>query len=272
LPGRRDREASPWALLVAATFLCAAQPAHSQSAGEPARQSLTVTLGVAHDTRRDAADSPLAYSGSGPLARIGYERTREGRRLHVSFTAGGSTLTPSGTVPDAFTPFQEAFTIYALEAGMDWRLRGSSPRRGDFALGVEFGSTVTLARHLYAGQDISQQSFDLGVVTLGPSARWTRRFGDGEVSASLAVPLLAWVDHPYADVRFATQLMKVHFAPFSRFHEADGELSYSFRPGDRYGIEASYRLELVELNELQVVRRASQSLTIAVVRRFGVRP
>ena len=227
---------------------------------------------MAHDARRDDADSPLAYSGTGPLARIGYQRTREGRRLHVSFTGGGSTLTPSGTVPDAFTPFQEAFTIYALEAGMDWRLRGSSPRRGDFALGVEFGSTVTLARHLYAGQDISQQSFDLAVVTLGPTARWTRRIGAGEVAASLAAPLLAWVDHPYADVRFATQLMNVHFAPLSRFHEADGELSYAFRPGDRYGIEASYRLDLVELNELQVVRRASQSLTIAVVRRFGARP
>src|ERR1035437_7413026 len=114
---------------------------------------------------------PRACAGAGPLARIGSQRTREERRLHVSFTGGGSTLTPSGTVPDAFTPFQEAFTIYALEAGMDWRLRGSSPRRGDFALGVEFGSTVTLARHLYAGQDISQQSFDLGGRKPGPPAR-----------------------------------------------------------------------------------------------------
>jgi hypothetical protein len=244
----------------------------AQTVDRPATQSLTITLGMAHDVRRDDADSPLAYAGTGPLAHLDYERIREGRRFHVSLTAGGSTLTPSGSVPQAAIPFQEAFTLYALEAGVDWRLRGSSPRRGEFALGVELGSTVTLARHLYAGQEISQQTFDLGVVTLGPAARWKRRVGAGDVTASLAVPLLARVDHPYADVRFATQLMNVRFAPPSRFHQANGELTYAFNPESHYGITASYRLDLVELNDLQVVRRVSQSLTIAVVRRFGVRP
>ena len=165
--GRRRRVLG--ALPVAAALLCAFHTARAQAGDDRPRQSLTISLGMVHDARRDDADSPLAYSGTGPLARIFYERARAGRRLHVSVTAGGSTLTPSGSVPDAAIPFQEAFTLYALEAGMDWRLRGSSPRRGEFALGVEFGSTVTLARHLYAGQDISQQSFDLGVVTLGPT-------------------------------------------------------------------------------------------------------
>jgi hypothetical protein len=253
-------------------LLCAHRPAQAQTAGEPGLQSLTLSLGMAHDARRDDADSPLAYSGAGPLARITFERVRERSRLHVSLIAGGSTLTPMGSVPQATIPFEEAFSTYALEAGMDWRLPASSARRGDFALGVEFASTVTLARHLYAGQDISQQNFDLGVVTLGPTARWTRRVGAGELAASVAVPLLAWVDHPYADVRFATQLMNLRYAPPSRFRQANGELAYAFNPGSRYGVSASYRIDLVELNDLQVVHRVSQSLTLAVVRRFGVRP
>jgi hypothetical protein len=99
-----------------------------------------------------------------------------------------------------------------------------------------------------------------------------RRIGAGDVAASLAVPLLAWVDHPYADVRFATQLMNVRYAPLSRFHQANGEIAYDFTPGSRTGFVASYRIDLVELNDLQPVHRVSQSLTLAVVRRLGDRP
>jgi hypothetical protein len=227
---------------------------------------------MVQDTRRDAADSPLAYAGNGTGARIDYDRVRDGSRLHVSLTAGGSTLTPSGSVPLPDIPLEEAFSLYALEAGMEWRLRGAAARSSDFALGVEFGSTITLARHLYAGQDMAQQNFDLGVATLGPTARWTRRVGAGQVAASLAVPLLAWVDHPYADVRFATQLMHVHFAPLSQFRQANGELSYAFRPESRTGITASYRIGMLELDGLEPVRRVSQSFSVGVVRRFGAMP
>src|ERR1019366_7297083 len=125
-----------------------------------------------------------------------------------------------------------------------------------------FGATVTVARHLFAGQDISQQDFDLSVATLAPTARWTRRVGAGQLAASIAVPLLAWVDHPYADVRFATQLMNARFAPLSRFHQATGELASAFRPESRTGITASYRLGVIELNELEPVRRVSQSFSV----------
>ena len=258
--------------MVAAIASCAWHPAHAQAGAEPARQSLTVSMGMVEDTRRDAADSPLAYSGNGPGARMDYDRVREGNRFHLSLTAGGSTLTPSGAVPQADIPLEEAFGLYALEAGMEWRLRGGPARGGDVAIGVEFGATVTVARHLFAGQDISQQDFDLGVATLAPTARWTRRLGAGQLAAALAVPLLAWVDHPYADVRYAKQLMSVRFAPLSQFHQASGELSYAFRPESRTGITASYRIGIVELDGLQPVRRVSQSLSVGVVRRFGALP
>src|ERR1022692_1558585 len=98
------------ALLVAAVSLCAWHPAHAQAGAEPARQSLTVSLGMVEDTRRDAADSPLAYSGNGPGARIDYDRVRLGSRFHLSLTAGGSTLTPSGSVPNSDIPLEEAFS------------------------------------------------------------------------------------------------------------------------------------------------------------------
>jgi hypothetical protein len=255
----------------AAALLLAWYPARAQAGGDSTKRALTISLGVVQENRRDNADSPLAYSGYGPGARILYDWGEAARRGFVSIAAGGAPLTPSRSVQQPDIPLKEAFSVYSLEAGMDWPLRGNATRRDQFALGVEFGATLTLARHLYAGQELGQEDFDLGVITLAPTARWTRRMGTGEVGASLALPLLAWVDHPYGDVRFAQDFADIHFAPLSQFRQANGELSYAFRPERRFGITATYRLDVVELDDLQPVRRVSQSISIGIVRRFGVR-
>jgi hypothetical protein len=259
-------------VLAAAALLCAWNPVRAQAAREPSQSALTISFGTAQETRRDDTDSPLAFTGTGPGGSIEYEWARAGRRAYVSFTAGSSTLSPRGRVLESDVPSREGFSSYALEAGIDWRLRGSSPRAGTFAFGVEYGASATLTRHYYPGQDLNEQDFILGTVTLSPTARWTRRVGAGEVGASLAIPVLAWVDHPYADVRFASQVMNLHFAPLSQFHQGNGELSYAFLPESRVGITAVYRLGVLELEDVEPVRRVSQSLSIAVVRRFGARP
>jgi hypothetical protein len=256
----------------AAALLFAWGAARAQAAGDSSRQALTVSLGLVHEDRRDAADSPLAYGGSGPGARVGYEWARAGRTGYVALTGGGATLTPLSPVPRPDIPLQEAFSVYSAEGGMAWRIARRAGARDAFTLGVEAAATVTLARHTYPGQELNQQNFDLGVLTLAPRGRWTRRAGAGEITASLAVPLLAWVDHPYADVRFAQQLANVHYAPLSQFHQANGDLSYAFRPGSRVGITATYRIDVVELDDVEPVRRVSQSLSIGVVRRFGLHP
>jgi hypothetical protein len=253
----------------AAALLLAWYPARAQAGGDSTKRALTISLGVVQENRRDYADSPLAYAGYGPSARVAYDWGHAARSGFVSFTAGGAPLTPSRSVQEPDIPLKEAFSVYALEAGMDWPLRGNAARRDQFALGVEFGATFTLARHFYAGQVLGQEDFDLGVITLAPTARWTRRIGTGEFGASLALPLLAWVDHPYSDVRFAQDFADIHFAPLSQFRQANGELSYSFRPGSRFGVAAIYRFDVVELEDLQPVRRVSQSISIGVVRRFG---
>ncbi len=255
----------------AAALLFAWYPARAQAGGDSTLRTLTISLGGVLENRRDDADSPLAYSGNGPGARIAYDWDHPARRGFVSLTAAGATLTPSQSVQAPSIPLKEAFSVYSLDAGMDWPLRGNAARRDQFALGVEFGAVFTLARHLYAGQELGQQDFDLGVITLAPTARWTRRMGRGEVGASLALPLLAWVDQPYGDVRFSQQFANIHFAPLSQFHQANGELSYTFRPESRLGVTAAYRLDIVELDDLQPVRRVSQSISIGIVRRFGVR-
>jgi hypothetical protein len=255
----------------AAALLLAWYPARAQPGGDSTLRTLTISLGGVVENRRDDADSPLAYSGNGPGARIAYDWDRPARRGFVSLTAAGATLTPSRSVQAPSIPLKETFSVYSLDAVMDWPLRGNAAHLDQFALGVEFGGTFTLARHLYAGQVGAQQDFDLGVITLAPTARWTRRVGAGEVGASLALPLLAWVDQPYSDVRFSQQLANIHFAPLSQFHQANGELSYAFRTESRFGVTATYRLDVVDLEGLQPVRRVSQSLSIGIVRRFGVR-
>jgi len=259
-------------LSAAAAVLCAWSTVRAQAGDGPTQRALTISLGVAQETRRDDTDSPLAYSGAGPAGQIAFDWTRAARHGYVSLSASEATITPRVSPAEADVPPEEAFNSYAFEAGMDWRFRGGSARAGEFALGAEFGATFTLARHMYAGQDLSQQNFDLGVATLGPVARWTRRVGAGDFTASLGVPLIAFVDHPYADVRYATQLMNIHFVPLSQFHQANAGLSYAFRPESRIGVTATYRVGIMELDDLEPVRRVAQSLSVGVVKRFGARP
>jgi hypothetical protein len=269
--------------LAATALLCAPYPARAQAGGEAAQVALTISLGAAPENRRDDADSPLAYAGSGPAVRIGYESVRATRRVYASIAAGWATLTPAKSLA-GFEP-QELFSAYSLTTGISWRLGGAprgggssgdgsadaaAPRGGQFAFGVEFGATTTIGRHDYATTGLPQQNFVLGLATLGPAARWTQRVGAGEVAASLSLPVVALVDHPYADVRFARQLTNLHIAPLSQFHQMDGELSYAFRPASRLGITATYRLGAMQLNDVEPVRRVAQSLSIGVVRRFGV--
>ena len=251
---------------------CPWTPARAQGApaGTGVTQSLTLSLGAFNEFRRDDADSPLAYSGTGLGERIDYARNRADRRWYFSLAAGSATVTPtsSGVTGQG----EEAFGAYTLGVGTDWRLRGSSTHGGEFALGVQLDATLTVTRHRYTSQDLTEQTFDLGTVTLSPAARWSHDLGAGVFTAALAIPVLAWVDHPYADVRFANQFVELHFAPVTRFREADGVLSYEFRPHGRYGITAAYRVDAVELDELQPVRRFTQSLAVTVARRFGALP
>lgn len=242
-------------------------PARGQAAADTLRQAVTVSIGAFNENRRDAADSPLAFAGTGMGERIDYVRTRAGRRWYFSVDAGEATVTPVAS--SVFGQREEGFGAYSLGAGADWRLRRSSERAGEFALGVQLDAALTVTRHLYASSDLTEQTFDLGIITLAPAARWSHQLGAGVFTASLALPLLAWVDHPYADVRYANQFVQFHYVPLTQFHQADGVLSYEFNPLGRYGVTAAYRADAVELDDLQPVRRFTQSLTVAVVRRFG---
>ncbi len=250
---------------------CLCSPAGAQAASDTLRQVVTLSLGVFNENRRDNADSPLAYAGSGLGERIDYVRSRGNRRWYFSLDAGAATVAP--LMYSAESGSEEGFGAYTLGAGTEWRLRGASERLGgEFGVGVQFGATLTVARHLYDNQDLTEQTFDFAALTLAPAARWTRPLGDGELTASLALPLIAWVDHPYADVRFANQFVDFHYVPITQFRQAGGVLSYDFNPGGRYSFTVAYRVDAMELDDLQPVRRFTQWFTIAVVRRFGPLP
>jgi hypothetical protein len=240
----------------------------AQAAADAPRQALTISLGAFNENRRDNSDSPLAYAGTGLGERIDYIRSRAGRRWYFSLEGGSATITPIAS--GLHGQSEEGFGAYAIGAGTDWRLRGGSPRIGEFAVGVQFAGTVTVARHLYTNQDLFEQTFDFAILTLAPTARWTRQLGTGALSASVAVPLLAWVDHPYADVRYANQFVDFHYASPAQLREANGALSYTFNPQGRYAFSAVYRVDAMEFDELQPVRRFTQSFSIAMTRRFGV--
>jgi hypothetical protein len=256
--------------LAATALLCAWQPLRAQDQSGPISRALTISAGIYQENRRDAADSPLAYSGNGPGGRIDYDWTRGSRRWHFALSGSTSNLAPSTSLQQD-VPSTEAFHSFGVEVGTDWRLNHVASRIGSLAVGVEFASNVTIAQHLYAGQDLSEQSFDLATITLAPTVRWTKRAGPGEFRASLAVPLLAWVDHPYGDVRFATQFSEVHFVSPAQYRQATGGLTYAFHPERRYGATAAYRLSVFDLSDVEPVRRVSQSLTIGFVWRFDNR-
>src|SRR5690242_14909863 len=100
------------ALLVFSSAFARAQEVPNPSS------TLTVSFGRIQETRRDDADTPIAYGGSGPGGRIRYERTGPERRTYVALSGGGSTLTPAASVarPD-IPPLQEGFDAFDLRAG-----------------------------------------------------------------------------------------------------------------------------------------------------------
>ena len=257
-------------LLIATGLSFASRFALSQTVGETAMQALTISIGVVQETRRDDTASPLMYSGTGGGTQIDYTWERAGRSAYASLSAGALTLTPSRSVSDPQP--EETFSTYTMETGMRWRLPGGPGRTNELALGAAFGATATVTRHMYEDPDQSEQTFFLGDVTFGPTGRWRRRLGMGIVAATLTIPLLAWVQHPYADVRVANGLANLRYASPSQFRQAKGELSYIFRPEDRFGLTAAYRFGLLQIDDLQPLRSVSQSLSIAVVTRFGARP
>jgi hypothetical protein len=108
-------------------------------------------------------------------------------------------------------------------------------------------------------------------VTLAPAVRWTREIGRGELNASLAVPLLAWVDRPFSDVRYANQFVDFRYASPAQMRAANGAVSYTFNPRSRWGVTAVYRADAMQLHEAQPVRRFTQSLALALTTHFGVR-
>lgn len=249
---------------------CAWTPARAQAGTDTTRRALTISLGAFNENRRDDGDSPLAYTGSGLGERIDYERIRAGRRWYFSLEGGAATVAPVATTLHGRS--EEGFGAYSVGAGTDWRLRASSAERGEFALGVQFDATLTVARHLYPNADLTEQTFDFAEVTLAPAARWTRQWGSGTLTASLAVPLLAWVDHPYADVRYANQFVDFRYASPAQLRQANVGLSYAFNPHGRNGITAAYRADLMAFDGVQTVRRFTQVLLISCTRRFGPLP
>jgi hypothetical protein len=260
-------------LAAAAAVLWAWHTASAQAGDATRGGTLTVTIGAIQEYRRDDADSPIAYAGTGPAARIEYERIRPERRDYFALSGGAATLTPVGTVSDVdIPPLQEGFDAFDIRAGMQWRQRHLSRALGELSLGVEFDAALTLVRHAYAGQGTSHQSFDLGIATVAPTARWSRRVGAGDLVATIGVPLIALLDHPYADVRYAAQVTHFRLASLSSLRQADGGVSYEIAAGRGAGIIAQYRLSVLALDDFEPIRRVSQSLSLGMIRRFGRHP
>lgn len=252
------------ALLVCSSGFARAQEAPNRGSG------LTVSFVRIQENRRDDADSPIAYAGSGPGGRIEYEGDRPGRRTYFALSGGGSTLTPAAAVGQAdIPPLQEGFDAFDLRAGTQWHAGPLPGVHGDLFIGVEADAAITLVRHAFAGQGTSHQSFDLGVATIGPTARWSRRTRSGEFAASLGVPLVALIDHPYADVRLAAQVSRLRIESLSRVRQADGGLSYELALGGGTGVVAQYGLSVFVLDDLEPIRRVSQSLSLGFTRQFG---
>ena len=257
-------------LLAAAVVLCASQSLFAQAVNATGPGTLTIAIGRIQENRRDDADSPIAYAGSGPGGRIAYSWSRPGHRAYIELDGEAATLAPVATIsqPD-LPPLQESFDSFSLRWGIEWQQPRFPGRWGELALGLEFGAALTLDRHLYPGQGTSEQSFDLGVASVAPTARWTRRIARGEITAKLGVPLLALVDHPYADVRYATQVMSFRLASVERLRQADGSVAYEFAFSRRFALRAEYRLTAFALDDSEPIRRVAQTLSLGISRRLG---
>jgi hypothetical protein len=227
-------------------------------------QAISVSVGVAEAGRIDETASPLRYSGHGADFSVGWTRVYAPFSVVASLEGGTRSLTPIDGADDS----GEHITEGALDVAL-LRPINRSPIVGDFKAGIEITASATVNEQTYPAGDGFRADFLLAAASIGPAVAWAHALGGGQLSANVGVPLVAFVDHPFADIRGAHAPLVFHFASIESYRGFRGGLSYTHPVTRATGIVYAYRIRFLHFDDDQPVRAVTQSVSIGIARRIG---
>ena len=227
-------------------------------------QAISVSVGVAEAGRIDETASPLRYSGHGADFSAGWTRDFAPFSVVASVEGGTRSLTPI----DEADGSSERLTEGALDVAL-LRPVSRAAAGGTFKAGIEFTASAAVNEQTYTAADGYHADFLLAAASLGPAAAWARALGGGQLSADIGVPLFAFVDHPFSDIRGEHAPLTFRFASVESYRGFRGGLSYTHAFSRTTGIVYAYRIDFLHFDDDQPVRAVTQSLSVGFVRRIG---
>lgn len=249
-PARRRLAAWALALLVTAIVPIGA-------AGQlPGRRvgSLVVSAGVLRTGQADEAISPLHFVGTGVEATVEAHRAHGPVDLLASLQAGAASLAPSDGSGSSERLQRGAIRLAALRS-----LAGET----GLAAGVELRTFFVVTEHSVQPHPIPA-AFLLGGVSVGPVVRQRLEAPGGTLQLDVGASLLSAMDHPYGSLGSGRSVLALRPATIASSRLGWGGISYSSGEGRRLGLEAAYRLELVDYADLQHVRHVTSGLTVGL--------
>ena len=234
----------------------------AQSSPPPTDTRLSLSAGFAWDDRRDDTASPLRFGGRGWSAALGYDRLVMNYST-LGWLDGGEQSLTSGA-----TQSTERLSSGALDV-MLLRHVGAPASSRRIDLGLDVRTSLAITSHRYADPSLPSTTFAFGLFALGPAASVRQEIGGGVARASVSTPAIAWVDHPYSEIRSATSRVQMRFASITRLRAVDVGFSYAGNERRRIGVTYAYRLGVLRYDDVQPVRSITQTLSIGVTARLG---
>ena len=227
-------------------------------------QAINVSVGIAEAGRIDETASPLRYSGHGADFSVGWARNFAPFSIVASLEGGTRSLTPIDGADDSSQHLTEGALDVALLKAVS-----HSASAGDFKAGIEFTAGAAVNEQTYPGADGFRADFLLAAASLGPEAAWAHALGGGELSANIGVPLVAFVDHPFSDIRGEHAPLSFRFTSVENYRGFRGGLRYTHAVSRTTGIVYAYRIGFLHFDDEQPVRAVTQSLSIGIVQQIS---
>jgi hypothetical protein len=242
-----------------------AHAAGAQSA-IPAAQGFSASVGVLESARIDETASPVRYAGYGADFTLGWSRTFAQYSVDATIEGGTRALSPLEGSESA----SERLTEGSLSVSLLRTLAGATAR-SDFRAGIRVDGLSSIVEHTYPTVELLRSDYLFAAASLGPAAAWGRTFAGGWLNATIGIPLVALVDHPFTDIRNQGAPLAFRAVSAASYRAVNGGVSFTSTVSRKVGIVYGYRIGVLHYDDEQPVRAVTQSVSVGVVRIVGSR-
>lgn len=199
---------------------------------------------MAQSDRVDETISPAQFQGRGPQFSLATQHALRGMCFGASLHGSTATLSAMGGSAASETLAQGDLSFTALRP------------LGSAAIGGELRGSLTGTTHRYADPEQNVAGFRLGIVSVGPAARWSYR----AMQVNLSGALVSLVDHPYTELWRGGESARPHIAWLTALRSANATISLAPPFGRALGMTATYETSLVRYDDTRSVRSLTQRL------------